>query len=322
MRLFAALVAGGLCAAAARAAEPPPWPPVEEVVAVIRTNLADVPDDKLNAAAVEGVLAALAPDVLPAGAETNAPGPLLARTSVFPGGLALLRVGRVAPGLDAALADALAGLARTNGLRGLVLDARFAAGDDLAAAAAAAARLAGTNGVTLTRADEAFAAPGGTHAPLPLMILVNRRTTGAAEALAAAARHAAPRGLVLGARTAGQARRYRTVTLSTGAALRLAAEPVAVAGGPALGAAGVVPDLPVAVDAADEALWFEDPFRFVRGGAEVAARPLPRMTEADLVRRRQGLPSVTNAPGPRPVQDPVLARALDLLAGLVADAAP
>jgi hypothetical protein len=182
--------------------------------------------------------------------------------------------------------------------------------------------------VAVTLGEETFAAPAGTNPPLPLMILVNRGTAGAAEALAAAARHAAPQSLVLGVRTAGEARRYRTVTLGTGAALRIAAEPAAIAGGPALGAAGVAPDLPVPVAPADEAAWLTNAFAAVRDGAAVAASPLRRFNEADLVRQRQGLPPLpflTNAPRDQPadarliVRDPALARALDLLAGVTAE---
>ncbi|HMO64993.1 MAG TPA: S41 family peptidase, partial [Verrucomicrobiota bacterium] len=201
---------------AARAAEPPPWPPVAEVLEAVRTNLPAVDEQRLRAGAVQGLLASLAPDVLPeAAAATNPP---VARLRVYDGAHGYLRVGTVDAALPAELAAARAALARTNSLRGLVLDLRFAGGTDFAAVPAAAALFTGTNrpalrlaGQTLEPAAEAAAPPPD----LPVMLLVNRQTAGAAEALAAAVRAGAARTLALGAITAGQARDYRTVTLST-----------------------------------------------------------------------------------------------------------
>lgn len=318
-----------------RAAEPPPWPPVEEVLEVVRTNLPAVDEQRLRAGAVQGLLANLAPEVLPEAAPvTNPP---VARLRVYDGAHGYLRVGTVNDALPAELAAARAALARTNHLRGLVLDLRFAGGSDFAAVPAAAALFTGTNRPVLRLAERTFEAPADAASPpaLPVMVLVNHETAGAAEALAAAVRAVAPRTLALGAVTAGQARNYRTVTLSTGARLRLAAEPVEVVGGPALGAAGFRPDLPVAVDPDDERLWFVDEYRPVRRGQDVQLAPR-RFSEADLVRLRRGgrpleprpaegdpapaPPARPEAPAaPLTVQDPVLARALDLLAGLPAD---
>lgn len=318
---------------ACAAAEPPPWPPVEEVLQVVRTNLPALDEQRLQAGAVQGLLAGLAPDVLPGATavSTNLP---VAKLRVYDGDRGYLRVGRVDAALPTELAAAHAALARTNALRGLVLDLRFAGGTDFAAVPAAAAVFTGTNRPALRLGDEVWTAPPGAAAgpALPVMVLVNHDTAGAAEALAAAVRHGAGRTLVLGAATAGQARDYRTITLSTGARLRIAGDTVAVVDGPELGASGVRPDLAVTVDPADEKIWFADEYRAVRRGQDVAMGAR-RFNEADLVRlRRGGRPPAeapadapqfrtddvpATPPGPRApvvVQDPVLARALDLLA--------
>src|SRR5208282_4163866 len=61
----------------------------------------------------------------------------------------------------------------------------------------------------------------------PVAILVNGRTTGAAEALAAVLRDANV-GLILGATTAGQASLYKVFPLSNGQELRVAVAPVSL----------------------------------------------------------------------------------------------
>lgn len=314
-------------------AETPPWPPVDEVLRAVRTNLPALDEQRLQSNAVHGLLAGLVPDVL---TDADAPPaiPPIAKVRVYDRGKGYLRVGQVDAALPAELAAARAELARTNDLRGLVLDLRFAGGTNFAAVPAAAALFVGTNRSALRLAGRTFDAPppaGSTAPPLPVMVLVNHETAGAAEALAAAVRHGAGRTLVFGAATAGQARDYKVVTLSTGARLRIAGDAVAIVGGPELGGAGVRPDLPVAVDPADEKVWFADEFRAVRRGQDVAVGRR-RFSEADLVRLRRGgrPPAEQSAPAPddetdglpagRPdvpppvvVQDPVLARALDLL---------
>ena len=101
----------------------------------------------------------------------------LAKAVVLENNVAYLRVGQVASGLAAELQSAQTALAATNKISGTVLDLRFADGDDLAAAKAAA---------------DLFAAK-----QLPLAILINSETRGAAATLATDLREAHD-GLVLG----------------------------------------------------------------------------------------------------------------------------
>jgi hypothetical protein len=105
----------------------------------------------------------------------------LARASVLENNVAYLRAVRVEAGLPDEIAAAQRALAATNPIAGTVLDLRFADGDDLAAAKA-------TSGL--------FAAN-----KLPLAILVNSKTRGAAAALATDLREARD-GLVFGGATA------------------------------------------------------------------------------------------------------------------------
>ena len=167
-------------------------------------------------------------------------------------------------------------LAATNKIIGTVLDLRFADGDDLAAAKAAA---------------DLFAAK-----KLPLAILVNSETRGAAAALATDLR-AARDGLVLG-----------------GAAAELK------------------PDIAVTVKTADEKQFLENPYAAPAAGETNASAAtngnlatfIDHTSEADLVREKikdgdqdeDSLPPRPTEPQKPYIHDPALARAVDLIKAL------
>jgi len=172
---------------------------------------------------------------------------------------------------------------------------------------------------------------------LPVAVLVNRQTAGAAEALAAALR-ATGAGLILGSRTAGQAMVAQEFPLKDGERLRIATAPIQLGDGSALSDRGLKPDIAVEVSPEDERAYYVDAFKAAEktnllasaggsptgpgNGTNRAARR-PRFNEAELVReRREGVSEADmtamrgREPEPPMVQDPVLARALDLLRGL------
>ncbi|MCX6894862.1 MAG: hypothetical protein NTZ16_05050 [Verrucomicrobia bacterium] len=207
-------------------------------------------------------------------AETNTAAP--ATASVLESNVVCLRVSKVAAGLAAELAAAERALAVTNKIIGTVLDLRFAGEGEGKEVAAAADYIAAKR--------------------LPLAILVNARTHGAAAALALALR-------------------------SRGAGL--------VFGG---GSDGLHPDIEVPVKMDDEKVYFADAYAVVtnrvlltetNAAARDTNRPAARVSEADLVRARRAGAADPEAeaegtlPAAKPVvRDPVLARALDLLQGL------
>ena len=199
----------------------------------------------------------------------------LAKSELLENNVAYLRVSHVAAGLPDEIGAANRALAATNKIVGTVLDLRFANGDDATAAAATANLLAAKK--------------------LPLAVLVNGKTRGAAVTLAAALREMRA-GLVFGTALAA-----------------------------------VKPDIPVEENPVDEEKYFENPYA-APATNEVAALPgtnefLPQVdhtTEADLVRAKiKDGDEIENPPPPhttgtqRPViGDPVLARAMDLIKGL------
>jgi len=198
----------------------------------------------------------------------------LTKSEILEGKVAYLRISHVTAGLPDEIGAANRALTVTNKIAGTVLDLRFADGDDAAAAATA----------DLLTAQK-----------LPLTILVNHGTRGAAVTLATALRDARA-GLVFG-----------TVP------------------------AAVKPDIAVEESPADEIKFFENPYA-PPATNEVAALAgtnnflsfVDHTSEADLVRAKikdgnedeSGPPPHAVEPQKPVIRDPVLARAVDLIKGL------
>jgi C-terminal processing protease CtpA/Prc len=167
--------------------------------------------------------------------------------------------------------------------------------------------------------------------------LVNRETSGAAEAFAAVLRQAGT-SLILGGKTAGQAMIAQEYPLKNGQRLRIASGPVRLGDGSVLSSTGLKPDISVEVSPMAEQSYFADAFRellktnsLLAANAQAATNSpagtnrarRPRFNEAELVRERKlgavldnDLENLSAEPEKPIVQDPVLARALDLLKGL------
>lgn len=219
--------------------------------------------------ALAGLLAA------PVLSRADMTGMALVKSEILESNVAYLRVSHVSAGLPDEIGVADRALPATNKIAGTVLDLRFADGDDAAAA---------TGTVNLFAAKK-----------LPLAILVNGQTRGAAVTLAATLR-AARAGLVFG---------------STSAAVK--------------------PDISVEENLGDEKKFFDNPYA-APATNEIAALPgtndylslVDHTSEADLVRAKikDGdefeNPPPPHAAGPQKpvIRDPVLARAVDLIKGL------
>ena len=322
-------------------------PPLTEVYDLVRAHLAGVNETELNRTAVQALISALSPKVTlvtdaPAakGTDTSL---MLSRSSVFFDEIVYLRVARVGEGLAQAVHGAFDSLASTNKIKGLVLDLRFADGGDYAAATAVADLFLKADRPLLDWGQGTARAKEKKEAVIkaPVAVLVNRQTIRAAEALAGILREAGV-GLVLGNRTAGEAMITQDFTLKDGQRLRIATAPVRLGDGTTLAGQGIKPDIAVDVTPQEERLYFADAFAEINRAGLAAGTPLstnavsgtnratrrPRYNEAELVReRKEGLnpdiepPQVRekdkeSEPEQAAVQDPALARALDLLKGL------
>ncbi|MBC8097560.1 MAG: hypothetical protein H7Y43_17280 [Akkermansiaceae bacterium] len=165
---------------------------------------------------------------------------------------------------------------------------------------------------------------------------MNSGTSGSAEALAAMLR-ASGAGLILGSKTAGLAFAGKEYSLKGGSKLRLATGPVTLGNGMAISTNGLKPDIDVTVNPDDEHAYYADAFSLVRRNAIAAVGTgtnqfagtngtrRARFGEAELVREhRAGVDRDSGEtararefePEKPVVNDPALARALDLLKGL------
>jgi hypothetical protein len=317
-------------------------PDLKEVYDSIREHLAGANDAEVNRTAVQALVSALAPRValITNGVETNAPAqtPPITKTSLHEGNIAYLRIGKVDTGLAKAVREACDTLGASNRLKGVVLDLRFAGGDDYASATATADSFVkkeqplldwGNGIVRSTEKNDVLS--------LPVAVLVNRQTASAAEALAAILRETGT-GLILGSKTAGQAMITQEFPLKNGQRLRIATSAVRLGDGSALPVDGLKPDITVGVSPEDERAYWSDAFTVMPRGDLLASASLSltnaagginrtnrrRFNEAELVRERRdgvsldldGSKGGENEPEKPVVRDPALARALDLLKGL------
>ncbi len=323
--------------------KPEDAPPADfkEVYDMLRSHLNGVSEAELNRAAVDGLIAALGAKVTlvtngASSSGTNAQ-VLISSSTVIESNIAYLRVEKIAEGLPKALKDAYAQLAATNKVKGVVLDLRYTGGHDYAAAAATADLFLKAErplldwGTGPTRSKEKSDA-----ITVPVAVLVNVRTSAAAEALAAILRQTGA-GLILGGRTAGAAMMAEEFTLKNGDRLLIATGPIHLGDGSAV-SGGLKPDISVDVSAEDERGYYADAYRMagrtdltsgvgLLSSNQIASTNRParrlRFNEAELVReRREGLSEadLTGAREHEPdkplISDPVLARAVDLLKGL------
>jgi hypothetical protein len=323
-------------------AEEAAGPDFKEVYDLVRAHLAGMSEAQLNQAAVRALMTSLAPRVSlvtnGAAARPQADTPLVSKSGVFDGEIGYVRVERVGDGLSNAVREVCTKLGATNKLGGVILDLRYADGDDYASAVATAevfikkeqALLNWGNGVVRSKER-------GDAISLPVAVLVNRHTSGAAEALAAVLRETGT-ALILGSNTAGQAMVAQEFPLKNGDRLRIATAPVQLGDGSALSGQGLKPDIAVEVTPVDERAYYADAYKvpsrpelLAAGGAGQTnsasgtnrATRRPRFNEAELVReRREGISeadvtALREREPERPlVSDPALARAVDLLKGL------
>ncbi len=321
-------------------------PSFEDLYKALRTHLKGVSAEELDQAAARGLLNELQSRVFlltnSAAAETNLvlQIPTLSRSEIYESSFGYFRIGRVAEGLAEDFRKGYADVSGTNRLKGLVVDLRFATGSDYAAAAAAADLFMESEQPLLRWGETSVRSTAKAQAiKLPVVVLVNQQTTGAAEALAGILRDLRA-GLLIGSATAGQASLFKEITLDGGQRLRVASSPIVVGNTRALPADGLKPDIAVQLPLEDEKAYFEDAYRslprmLTQGSASStnlvgslsatnrAARR--RINEAELVRLQREGGSI-DGEGPArflredanrsQVMDPALARALDLLKGL------
>jgi hypothetical protein len=339
---FRVAVAIGLCLPFCGLSQPTTekGPPFQEVFDLVRSNLVGVNETALNEAALQGFVSQLYPQVILvtnvlAGQEaTNQP---IAKSITYEDTFAYFQIAKVESNLADALGAAFEEIREKNKLKGLILDLRFADGTDYSAAANTADRFVSTERPLLSWDDNTMRSSAKVPlSTLPMTVLVNRKTSGAAEALVAILRET-ELALVIGTNTAGRAQVFQEFPLSGGTRLKIATTPVKLGNGRVIPPTGLIPDILVSVSEPEEKAYLENPYKpastvtskAASSGPSTASTstsrtPRHRLNEADLVRmQREGsdFADISSAGSATEsdsaiVRDPVLARGLDLLKGL------
>ena len=225
----------------------------------------------------------------------------------LPTGIGYIRFPRIGVGSAQTIAGALSGWTGDDEVAGLVLDLRGTDGEDADAVRDICALFA-LPGKILYRVDPDTPSAATVAAPaladrcrLPLMVLVDEGTTGAAELLAAALRGGAESALVIGRPTAGDPLLRETRTLPDGRPVHLAVHAVETADGTRYdGRTGVIPTLVIPDRALDEKPYEPDEPVLRKG-----------KTLSDEEKEDRALRDRTR-------HDPYLRRAADVLLGLQA----
>lgn len=243
-------------------------------------------------------------------------------------GIALVRITGFGPGTLDELDRACAEIAAAGTPRGIVVDLRGNGTGAFAVAADVSDRFLEDGVIVSTRrrssrtqtVDERRAAPGAVFAGVPMAVLVDGLTAGAAEIVAASLQDSG-RAIVVGSRTFGRGTAHSLVPLSDGrTVLRLTTAEYLRPGGASLHRRphhteadnwGVVPDDGAAITPTGSTLEAVNAWRVRRDA-------VPRHDAASVASQEEA----SHASLPRAV-DPVLARALVALgAGGVGDQAP
>ncbi len=313
----------------AHAATHPP-PTFDEVFSLVRSNLVGVNAEELDRLAVDGFLKELGPRVVlidsAEGSEPAGRGSGEVEAQLYRSSIGYLRVGQVDEACNEQVRQRYQELAASNRLSGLVLDLRSAGGGDYSAALRVADLFLSEEVPLLNWGEGLKRSTAKEKAiALPVAVLVDGQTGGAAEALAAMLRQSGV-ALLIGGRTAGTAGIQRTFPLAGGPFLRVTVADIQLGDARRLSADGLKPDVEVEVSPRREVAsatgraGLEEDADIV--GPTNSHAPRMRMNEADLVRRWRGeMPSgkpaaVEGEEQPAAMRDAVLLRALDLMDGL------
>jgi hypothetical protein len=311
-------------------------PDFQEVYDLIRQHASGLSPEDLNRAAVQGLVNALGSRVSLGTNKALADSgekKMVAETILFDGNIFYVRIARVAEGLAKEITSSCEQVKATNKVSGIVLDVRYADGTDYKAAADAADLFVSKGQPLLNWGTGVVSAHDKANAiSVPVAVLVNHKTSGGSEALAAMIRETGA-GLVLGNRTAGSAMVMEDFPLKNGEHLRIGSSPVTLGDGTALSTQGLKPDIDVTVSEEAERAFYADAFLVVsnkssdlsatNNQASATNQTRVRFNEAELVREHRAGENPDEMAAKRPpepqapvVSDPALARALDLLKGL------
>lgn len=303
-------------------------PDLQEIFNIIETRLGDISKEDLEHAALQGILTEFQTKIeleTPSHPGNNITSPpSLAKKELLGKDIVYLRVAEINESTAQKALESIELMRVKTKPTGLILDLRYTGGSNYAAALNVASLFLDESVPFLNWGAGLKHIPaGGTRIDLPVVMLVNEATAGAAEALAGGLQLAKV-GPLVGRKTTGNVQSRQRVPLSSGHFLVIASGNVQLADGTTLTDQGIQPDILVDVSPAVQAALFDDPYGKLNQSSGTAAE---RMNEAALMRRQKengGAEIDINAPptneeetspAPKAIKDPILARGVDILTG-------
>ncbi len=270
-------------------------PKLPEVLALIQEHLPEIAAEDLDRAALQGILTEFQSRIevvptasTPEPAAENVPPAL---TRYYEASIGYIAAPLIDDNAPVALAEAVTQLDSDHLLAGLVLDLRHVSGNDFEPLLAIAGLLAAPQAPLLDwGAGVQSAKTASRTVNVPLVAVIDATTRGAGEVLAAIIRES-KLGILVGEVTAGHVHSYQEMALSTGQSLRLATGQISLADGTVLGSDGVQPDI-------------------------IATPELNASASDDSIDSELPEAIGPGQPLPIPNDDPVLARAIELLKGI------
>ncbi len=271
-------------------------PQLPEVIEVIRTHLPHISQEDLDRAALQGILTEFQSQLEIVATPTST----TPESTPEPAGAALTRyfdssIGYLAvPVIDESAVDSIdtayKRLDSEQIIDGLILDLRHVSGNDYASLPAITGLFASEAKPLLDWGEGIKnVAPQSSQIDAPVVALIDETTQGAGEALAAIIREA-KLGILVGRRTAGEARAFENVPLKSGQTLRLATGNIQLVGKPPLSKEGVQPDITVERENTSET--------------------------ADIPETKETAEALLDSPARVPANDPILSRGHELLKSL------
>jgi hypothetical protein len=301
---------------------------LQATIALLKTNFTNpnaLTDIELNRATVEGMLIRQGHGLMLLPSRESGPADSPFYSEVFDARVGYLRFGALNNANLKTLDKKLEELASKK-IGAMIIDLRASGGGDFAITAEFAKRFCPKGKLLFTlrkpaaRQDRAFSSDRDPAFQGLLLVLVDGDTAGGAEAIAGALRFY-DKALIIGQPTAGRAVEYSDLSLPSGRVLRVAVTEAILPEDQPLFPDGVKPDLPVAMSFGEKQQIFQ--LSVEKGMAPfVYETERPHLNEAALLAGTN--PEVEAVEGQRrtrgrdkqPARDPVLQRALDLVAAL------
>ncbi len=306
-------------------------PKYGEIFKLIREQLPEISEQDLQHAALQGILTEFQSQIeLESATPTKEKGQekkaSIAKMEILSENIAYFRLHIISPGLENILREKIESVRIEEGAKGIVLDLRYAYGSGYPEVLKLA-------GLFLNESIELLDWGSGNQKAvvnppsikLPLVVLINESTKGAAEALAGTFK-LTQKGAIIGRPTSGLAVLRDRIPLSSGHFLSIATKKVQLADGTLITGVGVTPDIEVDVSPAAQAAHFDDPYGKL--SSKEKASNGERLNEAALMRRQNDSNGAVeidinvppedvkeSTPKTNAIIDPILARGVDLLKG-------